>query len=259
MKPLISVILTTHNRPNLLKRALISLLSQTYKNFEILVCADESSKETKEAAFSLLRPSDSFLSAPNLKGPAETRNLGITLATGNWICFLDDDNTFPENYFDFAKNELSDAHQIHYFNYNEILENRNDELPEKISSTKKDISEISINRLLISNFIPNNDIFISTQIARNHFFDPNLQSHEDWDWLLLLKNKGFSFKHHEKYGPNRHIIHGSSRNNDAHASKSAVIDYLSIYRKWPVGSEELKEKRATLLAKMGLKIPSRFL
>ena len=46
--PLISVVLTTHFRPQLLARALNSLLAQKVDNFEIIVCADEGSEETKK-------------------------------------------------------------------------------------------------------------------------------------------------------------------------------------------------------------------
>ncbi|ELT9805146.1 glycosyltransferase family 2 protein, partial [Escherichia coli] len=45
MKNLISVYITTQNRPMLLQRALISLLQQTYRNFEVLVCNDASDEK----------------------------------------------------------------------------------------------------------------------------------------------------------------------------------------------------------------------
>jgi len=79
---LISVILTTHNRPTLLNRALNSLLSQEFKDFEIILCADEGAIDTKEIAFKLLRQTDSFISAPkfNRKWPSNSEALRFARA-----------------------------------------------------------------------------------------------------------------------------------------------------------------------------------
>ena len=259
MVPFISIILTTHNRANLLRRALKSLLLQSCSTFEIILCADESSRETKEIAHSLLRESDSFLSTPNLRGPAETRNIGISLAVGKWICFMDDDNTYTEDYLASISNLSMESNQIHYFNYNEITEDRENEEPLIISTTKGDLSRFSIDQLLISNFIPNNVIALPTEIAKLHPFDVYLQSHEDWDWLISLKSKGYEFNYHQEYLLNRHISEWSSKNNDAIKSKSIALDFLSVYRKWPTNSEEIKLKRADFMKRLGLNIDSNFL
>lgn len=259
MIPFVSIIITTHNRPNLLRRALKSLLSQSGSTFEIILCADESSRETKEIAHSLLRNSDSFLSTTNLRGPAETRNIGISLAIGKWVCFMDDDNSYTEDYLTSISSLSLETNEIHYFNYNEITENREFEEPLNISTIKRDLSSLSIDQILISNFIPNNVILLPTEFAKLHPFDPFLQSHEDWDWLISLKSKGYKFNYHQEYLLNRHISEGTSRNNDAKKSNSMALDYLSVYRKWPTNSEKLKIKRADFLKSLGLEIEPKFL
>ena len=47
-KSLFSVIIPTYNRANDLKRCLTSLVSQTYKNFEVIVCDNASTDNTRE-------------------------------------------------------------------------------------------------------------------------------------------------------------------------------------------------------------------
>ncbi len=251
MNPSLSIVLATHNRPNLLARALQSLCSQEFDDFEIILCADEGLKETKEVALKYLRPTDSFVCAPRIRGPAGTRNLGISMASGRHVCFLDDDDSFPATYLLEAINFLSNSNEIHFCNYYQVLEGQ--------ENVKVDIGEFPIERLMVCNFIPNNALFVPTTIAQKYPFDVRLQSHEDWDWLLILYSHGYVFKHHSFFGPNVHIGGISSRNNNAKNSKSIGLDFLSIYRKWPAQSEDLKIARSEMLKVFEMGAPTRFL
>ena len=98
VNPLLSVVVVTHNRSGLLKRALSSVLRCKKDNYEIILCADDSSQETIEVAKEFLRAQDSFVRIPSMRGPAESRNFGAKLARGRWIIFLDDDDTFGHEY-----------------------------------------------------------------------------------------------------------------------------------------------------------------
>ena len=60
VQPLFSVVIPTYNRAVLLKRALESLVNQTYKNFEVIICDDGSTDNTKEVV-------DSFNGKLNIK------------------------------------------------------------------------------------------------------------------------------------------------------------------------------------------------
>ena len=251
MNPSLSIVLTTHNRPNLLARALQSLCSQEFDDFEIILCADEGLKETKEVALKYLRPADSFVCAPRIRGPAGTRNLGISMASGRHVCFLDDDDSFPATYLLEATNLLSNSNEIHFCNYYQVLEGQ--------ENVKVDIGGFPIERLMVCNFIPNNALFVPTTIAQKHPFDVRLESHEDWDWLLMLNSYSYVFKHHSFFGPNVHIGGISSRNNNAKNSKSIGLDFLSIYRKWPAQSEDLKIARSEMLKVFEMDAPTRFL
>jgi glycosyltransferase involved in cell wall biosynthesis len=255
--PTISVVLTTHNRPILLKRALDSLLMQReFNSFEIIVCADEGTRETKKVVESSLRSQDSFISAPSLQGPSETRNFGIKISTGKWICFLDDDDTFDLDYFKKATTLLNDGYEVNYFNFTEINYSKDEE---QSLYERKSLGNISIEQIEVGNFIPINAFFVSRILAQNNLFDSTLRSHEDWDWLIGLKRCGSKFLHHDAFGPNVHLNIISSRNLDSIESGSRVLDYLSIYRKYPVHAEELKVARAAQMEIFGLPIPPEYL
>ena len=93
IKPLISVVIPTYNRANLLVRCLESLTHQTTQDFEVIVSDDGSEDSTKEVVDSFRsRLSLSYISEGNFGGPARPRNRGIEIARADYIAFLDSDD-----------------------------------------------------------------------------------------------------------------------------------------------------------------------
>ncbi|CAM1370227.1 putative Glycosyltransferase [Tenacibaculum litoreum] len=93
---LISVIVPTHNRDNLLGRALGSIKNQTYKNFEVLVVDDIGNESTKELVDSFADGRFQYIHNEEHQGATYSRNLGIKKSRGNYIVFLDDDDEWYE-------------------------------------------------------------------------------------------------------------------------------------------------------------------
>ena len=99
MKLLVSVILPTYRRKETLKRALDSLYSQSYTSIEIIVVDDNADTEWNNYVQSVLKEYPSVVYICNAKnlGSAETRNIGIRAAKGDYITILDDDDIYlPE-------------------------------------------------------------------------------------------------------------------------------------------------------------------
>jgi glycosyltransferase involved in cell wall biosynthesis len=99
--PQVSIIVATRNRPKLLARALNSILAQTLQEFEVLIVDDGSDPEDVDQYEQIIRSLDgrfSFLrpSAPGTPGtgPATARNRGVSKARGEYVAFLDDDDTW---------------------------------------------------------------------------------------------------------------------------------------------------------------------
>ncbi len=86
----VSVIIPTFNRKDFLKEAIDSVLSQTYKNFELIVVDDGSTDGTGEM-ISKYYPQIRYFYQKN-KGPSAARNKGIKEAKGEYISFLDSDD-----------------------------------------------------------------------------------------------------------------------------------------------------------------------
>ena len=91
---LVSIIIPTYNRAPLLKRAVQSVLRQTYTNFEIIVIDDASTDDTEKVVTSFNESRVKYLKNNSNKGPAASRNKGICLAEGEFVAFLDDDDEF---------------------------------------------------------------------------------------------------------------------------------------------------------------------
>ncbi|MFL2060978.1 glycosyltransferase family 2 protein [Marinilactibacillus psychrotolerans] len=101
--PKVSVIIPTFKRSTYLKRAIDSVLSQTYSNIEIIVVDDndpetEYRKETKELMLSFSDYTNIiYLEHEHNKNGSAARNTGIRASSGEYITFLDDDDEFLSN------------------------------------------------------------------------------------------------------------------------------------------------------------------
>lgn len=96
MKPLVSIIIPTYNRVDLIRETLDSLLKQSYPNWEAIVIDDNSTDNTIEAV-ELMASKDTRITftvkGENIiKGAPSSRNIGIDKSNGDYIVFLDSDD-----------------------------------------------------------------------------------------------------------------------------------------------------------------------
>ncbi len=88
----VSVVIPTYNRAGMLKRAIESVLRQSYKNFEIIVIDDNSRDKTKETMKSFNDDRIRYIKNKENLGGSAARNIGIKNAKHYYIAFLDDDD-----------------------------------------------------------------------------------------------------------------------------------------------------------------------
>lgn len=94
--PLISVIIPTYNHANYLRRALDSVFSQTYCNFEVIVVDNFSTDSTQEIIDSFKHKGLSHIKFHNEGVIGKSRNRGIKMSSGEWVAFLDSDDFWIE-------------------------------------------------------------------------------------------------------------------------------------------------------------------
>ena len=95
MAELVSVIIPTYNRSSMIRRALDSVINQDYTNLEIIVVDDCSKDATVQIVKSYEDPRIRLATTDvNSKGAAKPRNIGLEMAQGHYIAFLDSDDEF---------------------------------------------------------------------------------------------------------------------------------------------------------------------
>jgi len=98
----VSVIIATYRRDVALKKALLSVINQTYDEIEIIVVDDNAEAGWNTIVKDIVTEVNSihpvlYIQNETNKGSAETRNVGIRIASGDYITFLDDDDIYLPN------------------------------------------------------------------------------------------------------------------------------------------------------------------
>ncbi len=260
--PFFSVIIPTHGRPQLLKRAIQSVQASSFRDVEIIVVSDESNAETFSVVANALGPTDVFVKRHGPAGPASSRNIGLSHARGERIIFLDDDDTFLPDYFEKAVQFCErNAAQVLYSNFRVCEENREDlSAPTRHNDTYQ--GNQPVEDCYVRNFIPNHTCLYPHKSLKNKLQDPYLRSLEDWDFLLNVMSDS-TFQHIDILGAVVHkdfVNPGNRRGTSTEARDSrALFDCIYVYRRWPSPTEEIRIKRRDLMRKAGLELPLEWL
>jgi glycosyltransferase involved in cell wall biosynthesis len=104
-KPVVSVVMASHNRAQYLNRSIDSLLSQTFKEWELLLLDDGSNDNTFEIINNYIENNENIRYFKHKRRKlAFTRNAGITASVGDYITFLDSDDEYDKNHLKFRIN-----------------------------------------------------------------------------------------------------------------------------------------------------------
>ena len=99
LSPLVSIILCTYNRAHLVAGAIASVLTQSYRNWELIIIDDGSEDDTEQVVMPIVKsdPRIMYFYHANT-GLARSRNIGLILATGQYTTFLDSDDEYRDNH-----------------------------------------------------------------------------------------------------------------------------------------------------------------
>lgn len=105
--PKVSVIIPAFNQARFLREAVDSVLGQTLRDFEIIVVDDGSTDNTPEVAQSFTDRRVRYVCQEN-RGLAGARNTGIAMSSGEFIAFLDSDDTYSPHKLELQTDSLSE-------------------------------------------------------------------------------------------------------------------------------------------------------
>ncbi len=192
MAPKVSVVLPTYNRASLLKRAIKSILNQTYQDFEMIIVDDGSTDNTENVVKGFGNEGIRYISHDNNRGAGAARNTGIKVARGRYIAFLDSDNQWLpeklEKQMQFIQHKTEDV--VVYTDYWD-WENRRHMLSHRKIQKDGDIHDI----LLEDNFIDTSTVLVSKEcLHKAGLFDETLPRYQDWElWIRLSKYYRFVY------------------------------------------------------------------
>jgi glycosyltransferase involved in cell wall biosynthesis len=102
-----SVIVPVFNRPEEIEELLKSLKEQSYTNFEIIVIEDGSAETCEGIVKQYANDLDIKYYYKNNSGPGDSRNVGMSKASGQYLIFFDSDCIIPPDYFERVENYLA--------------------------------------------------------------------------------------------------------------------------------------------------------
>jgi glycosyltransferase involved in cell wall biosynthesis len=95
-----SIVIPVYNRSALLRRAINSVINQTYQNFELIIADDASEEDIKEVVSSFNDQRIKYVRSPENKGNAAARNAGVRASSNELIAFLDSDDSYENDYLE---------------------------------------------------------------------------------------------------------------------------------------------------------------
>ena len=179
----ISVIIPTYNRKHTLQRAIDSVLSQTFKPYEIIIVDDGSKDGTKEWLLQNY-PSVQYIHQPN-NGVSSARNKGIQISQGSWIALLDSDDEWMPEKLEYQSRFLEVNRDSSFCHTNEIWI-RNGVRVNQMKKHKKYGGDIFKHCLDICRISPSSSIIKKDVFEEVGAFDESLTVCEDYDlWLRV--------------------------------------------------------------------------
>ncbi len=181
-RPLVSVVIPTHNRPDFLRKTLQSIIDQTYSRIEIIVVSNGCNGNNKQVVKELNDQRIIYLDQEDSGGPAAPRNHGIKIAKGQYIAFCDDDDLWAPEKIERQVKALED--NLEYgLSYSKMLRFDN----QKQWANAHEEGPASLQSLLYVNTVPISSVFMRKSLLDK--FGGFSESHgvgssEDYEFLL---------------------------------------------------------------------------
>jgi glycosyltransferase involved in cell wall biosynthesis len=255
---LFTVIIPTHGRPALLRRALQSLAQQTYRNFQVVIVDDEAAYVPPYESLRKLDGQFTYLIRSGVPGPAESRNAGLCLVKSAYVLFLDDDDTFEPSHLQLLAGHVRKENpEIVFCDFKVCFEDRTKEVPAQLGVEGVSLADVTTDSVYIRNRIPNSCLAYRSDVLSDIRFDSSMTIYEDWDFLMAcLRGRRLDYLPIDSV-----VIHKSPANAPENMRRGNTHDelivstMLQLYRKYPGANEVVKQGRRSLLSSSGVTVP----
>ncbi len=222
---LVSVIIPYFRKKSTISNSINSILEQTYKNFEIIIVYDDESKSDLNfiKEFENLDSRISVIQNNQKKGAGRSRNIGIVNSKGEFISFLDADDTWQSNKLSRQiKFMKSNNYDISHTSYSIVNENH------KVLGIRKARNFFDLKDLLKSCDIGTSTVIIKKHLLKDDILFASLKTKEDFVlWLKLLR------QNNKIYGLNEILTSWTKSNSSLSSSTiQKVIDGFRVYHEY---------------------------
>lgn len=222
LSPLVSIVIPTYNRADLISKAIQSVIDQSYKNWELIVVDNYSDDNTKEVIEAFNDDRILMLFTPRTGSVAASRNLGVSYSKGEWIAFLDSDDWWFPNKLECVHNVIQKQPDLIYHDL-QIVTLDGTSLGRKSTRSRKLKDPLYLDLLLNGN-----DIALSSVVVRRQIFlevngmneSPAFFAVEDYDTWLRIAQITHKFVYVAK-------VLGAYRLHDGNIGKINNFKYLS--------------------------------
>jgi glycosyltransferase involved in cell wall biosynthesis len=190
MIPLFSIVIPTFNRAKHLEKAVDSVLSQEFRDFELIVVDDGSTDETEKVVQSIIEKNSgqsiSYIRQKNSERAA-ARNNGLKNSKGRYVLFFDSDDTLYPNHLSIAREMILRLKNPEFFHLRYDIKNEKGQ----VTGEAKRFPGPPNAELILGNFLSCNGVFVRKDVADKNLFNENraLSGMEDWElWLRLASS-----------------------------------------------------------------------
>lgn len=195
-RPLVSVIIPTKDRPEMLTQAIQSVLNQTFTELEIIVVNDGG--VDVQSVISRLNAKGNIVYKKHDRAldRSAARNTGIRVARGKYIAYLDDDDIYYPTHIETLVKFLENSeYKIAYTDAVMAEQEKQNGEYVTIHRSVPYSLDFDNDRILLSNCTPNLCLMHEKScLDEVGFFDETLSTHEDWDLVIRLSRK-FNIAH----------------------------------------------------------------
>lgn len=247
---LVSVVMPTWNREHTIGHAIRSVLSQTHRHWELLICDDGSTDNTEAVVAAFGDARIRYFKLPKANG-AVARNNGMRNASGELIAFLDSDNIWSPDYLTTVVGAMAADPELDMV-YTALLDMTLN--GDAVTDTRIHYREFDFASLAYRNYIDLNTLSIRAKLPKMlGYFDPSLPRQQDWDLVVRYgcrtKVKGLNqplvcYFRNEEWGQVTHTMKKVDTRSKVMNKNKKIVERFKPgnQQKWPTWAAGAKRR-----------------
>lgn len=180
----VSIIMPSYNTSSYISEAIESVITQTYCNWELIICDDMSTDNSRELAEDYQKSDNRIIVIDNnyYKGASGARNSCLDAASGRYIAFLDADDRWYASKLEIQIEYMLKHHFAFTYTYHNVIDEEG-----KFQFSLRAPANVTLRKIKYSNFIPCLTVIYDTNVL-GKVYQPDIKKRNDYAlWLRIFK------------------------------------------------------------------------